>query len=50
MNLDPNIELLHINNTKSKENKNYRKYYNNKTKNLVYDLNKDYIEKFQYEF
>jgi hypothetical protein len=48
--LDSNIELLHINNTKTKENKHYRKYYNDKTKNLVYDLNKDYIEKFKYEF
>ena len=48
--LDSNIELLHINNTKTKNNKHYRKYYNDKTKNLVYDLNKDYIEKFKYEF
>ena len=48
--LDSNIELLHINNTKTKNNKHYKKNYNDKTKNLVYDLNKDYIEKFKYEF
>ena len=44
------IELLHINNTKKIENRHYREYYNETTKNLVYELNKDYIEKFQYEF
>jgi hypothetical protein len=43
-----NNELPFIN--ISKRDKNYRQYYNNKTKDIIYQKYKDDIKKFKYEF
>lgn len=42
--------LLYLNKTKRRKSKNYRDYYNEKTKNLVRDYLKEDIEFFGYSF
>ena len=37
-------------NTRKQNNKNYRKYYTEETKNLISEIYKDYINYFSYEF
>jgi hypothetical protein len=45
-----NVELPHFKTTQKKLKKHYSYYYTNKTKQIVADEFKDYIEKFDYKF